>query len=87
MYKSGENDKEEDASPDNPELEVQSPAPELLEEKDFPEDDLDLAGNAPNDASSEQQQKEEALQRLSRYRQQVQQEQERKYLTLQDMHQ
>ena len=31
MYKSGENDKEEDPPLVNPELEVESPAPELLE--------------------------------------------------------
>lgn len=54
MYKSGENDKEEVESPDNPELAVESPAPELLEQKDFPEDDLEVAGSAPNDASNEQ---------------------------------
>ncbi len=54
MYKSGENDKEEVASPDNPELRVQSPAPELLKEKDFAEDDLEVAGNAPNDAVNDE---------------------------------
>ena len=71
MYKGGENDKGDVASQVNPESEAQSPAPELLEAKDSPAADLVVAGNAANDAGNGQEPKEDTLQRLGRYRQQV----------------